>query len=113
MRPSLQRFADGHATNTLVIAIVVSAVIVTAAAALGRAVHNLQGAVTMKPDLAPYMLLPEERIGDLSLLRSTETERHYLAQTKSGPKLIVLKLSAEKKEWTVSTVESLREGATP
>lgn len=85
-------------------------VIVAVAAGLGRATMNLSAALTDKPDIAIYLLLPDEGIHNISVLRESENERHYLAQTKDGPKLVVLKKG--EKEWYVSLVETLHEDAT-
>lgn len=76
-----------------------------AAAALGRATHNFSAALTDKPDVAIYVLLPDEGIRDTTLLRETEKERDYLAETKDGPKLI--KLRRGEQEWFVSLIEEL------
>lgn len=81
--------------------------IVIAAAALGRATHNFSAALTDKPDVAIYLLLPDEGIRDTTLLRESELERDYLAETKDGPKLI--KLRRGDKEWFVSLIEELHE----
>jgi len=81
--------------------------IVIAAAALGRAAHNFQAALTEKPDVAIYLLLPDEGLGNTTLIKESETERDYLADTKDGPKLI--KLKKGEKEWYVSLVEKLHE----
>jgi len=79
--------------------------IVAAAASFARASHNFAAALTEKPDLAIYLLLPEEEIGQSTLLREQDAERDYLAETKDGPKLI--KLKKGEKEWYVSLVETL------
>lgn len=93
--------------HTYIWALLVSAVVVAIAAALARATLNMNAALTSKPDLAIYLLLPEEEIGQTTLLRSTETERDYLAETKNGPKLIRLKKG--EKQWFVSSKERLHE----
>lgn len=82
-------------------------VVVIAAAALGRATHNFQAALTDKPDVAIYLLLPEEELGNTTLLRESDTERDYLADTKDGPKMI--KLKKGETEWYVSLVEELHQ----
>lgn len=87
--------------------IVLSTLIVVAAATLGRAAHNFQAALTDKPDVALYLLLPEEQIGHSTLLKETETERDYLVETKDGSKLVQLKKGEE--AWYVSLVERLHE----
>lgn len=81
--------------------------IVVGAAAFARASRNFAAALTDKPDLAVYLLLPEENLGHTTLLREEESERDYLAETDDGPKLI--KLKKGEKEWYVSVVERLHE----
>jgi hypothetical protein len=93
--------------HTVAWAILCCLSIVAAAAAFARASQNFAAALTDKPDLAIYLLLPDEHIGQSTLLREQETERDYLAETKDGPKLV--KLKKGEKEWYVSTVERLRE----
>ena len=88
-------------------AVLGSCMIVAVLATLGRATFNFTAALTDKPDIAIYMLLPDEEIGKTTLLREKEGERHYLAETKEGPKLVILKMGEE--EWYVSEVEPLRE----
>jgi len=93
--------------STIVWSLVLSACIVAAAAALGRAARNFQAALTDKPDVAIYLLLPEEDIGRTTLLRDRDTERDYLAETKDGPKLV--KLKKGDLEWYVAHVEPLHQ----
>lgn len=81
--------------------------IVAAASGFARASRNFAAALTEKPDLAVYLLLPEEEIGQSTLLREQDTERDYLAETKDGPKLV--KLKKGENEWYVSVVEKLHE----
>ena len=78
-----------------------------AAAALGRATHNFGAALTEKPDVAIYLLLPNEDIGNTTLLRESDNERDYLAETATGPKLI--KLRKNEGEWFVSLIEKLHD----
>lgn len=92
---------------TVVWAVVCCLAIVVGAAAFARASRNFAAALTEKPDLAIYLLLPEEEIGQSTLLREQETERDYLAETKDGPKLI--KIKRGEKEWYVYRVEPLHE----
>ncbi len=99
----------GNYLHTVGWGLLASAVIVGTAAGLGRATVNLRGALTDKPDIAIYLLLPNEGITTISLLRETDMERHYLAETKFGPKLIVLKMG--EKEWYVQRMESLHESS--
>lgn len=84
-----------------------SSVIVGATAVLGRAALNLRAALTDKPDIGIYMLLPDEGIRETTLLRETENQRDYLAETRDGSKLIILR--KEGGEWTVAGIERLRE----
>ncbi|MDD5623367.1 MAG: hypothetical protein PHI23_01500 [Candidatus Peribacteraceae bacterium] len=87
-------------------AVLLCALIVAIAATLGRATMNIRAALTDKPDIAIYLLLPEEEIGRTMLLKESETERDYLAETKDGPKLIRLKKG---EKWYVAEMEKLRE----
>lgn len=93
--------------STVLWAAFCSLAIVAAASAFARASHNFAAALTDKPDLAIYLLLPEEEIGQSTLLREQDTERDYLAETKDGPKLV--KLRKGDAEWYVSVVEPLHE----
>jgi hypothetical protein len=87
--------------------IALSLMIVATAASLGRATTNVRGALTEKPDLAIFLLLPEEGITSITVLRETPTQRDYLAKTSHGPMLIILKKGEQK--WFVATKEPLRE----
>ena len=98
-RPSLLRVT--------VYTLLFSAVIVVVAALLGRAARNLQAALVSKPDIAIYLLLPEEDMGQVTVLRASDTQREYLAQTKEGPKLVILKKGEQ--QWYVGSIEKLHE----
>ena len=91
--------------TTVLWAVFCALTIVVGASAFARASRNFAAALTEKPDLAVYLLLPEEEIGQSTLLREQETQRDYLAETKDGPKLVTLKRG--EKEWFVSRVEQL------
>ena len=82
--------------------------IVICAALLGRATHNFQAALTEKPDVAIYLLLPDEGLGQTTLLRETETTRDYLAETKDGQKLIKMDKTVNG-EWEIAVIERLHE----
>lgn len=84
-----------------------SSIVVGATAFLGRTALNLRAALTDKPDIGIYMLLPDEGIRGVTLLRETETQRDYLAETRDGAKLIILRKEGE--QWTVTGIERLRE----
>ncbi len=94
-------------TSALFWAYVVSGVIVIATAFLGRAALNFRAALVEKPDIAIYLLLPEDNISGAELLRETETERDYVAQTPTGPELI--KLRKGERQWEVVYREPLHE----
>lgn len=103
----IERISRGRFLHTVGWGLIASIVIVGVAAGLGRATMNLGAAVTDKPDIAIYLLLPDEHLGKVELLREKENERHYMADTKDGPKFIILKKG--EKEWYVSHIESLHE----
>lgn len=94
--------------RTVVWAFVLSLMIIGSAAALARSARNFKAALTDKPDLAIYLLLPEEGITNTTLLRDGETERDYLAETKDGPKIVKLKKGDE--QWYVALTEKLHQG---
>lgn len=103
----IHRVSRGRYMNTVGWAVLISLVVVILASAIGRATMNMQAALTDKPDIAIYLLLPDEEIGHTVLLREREDERDYLAETKDGQKLIKLKRGTE--AWYVSEVIPLRE----
>ncbi|MBT5237331.1 hypothetical protein HOL63_03085 [Candidatus Peregrinibacteria bacterium] len=102
----IKRLSRRRFLHTVTWGVMASLIVVGGAAGIGRATKNLTGALTDKPDIAIYLLLPDEKIGKTTILRELEEERHYLAETKDGPKLVILKMGEE--EWFVSSVESLR-----
>ena len=103
----IERLSTRRYLQTAIWALLLSAVIVAGAAFLGRATINLKAALTDKPDIAIYLLLPDEKIGATTLLREAVSERHYLAETKDGQKLVILKKTDGK--WGVKKIEQLRE----
>ncbi|MBI3336941.1 hypothetical protein HYZ98_05270 [Candidatus Peregrinibacteria bacterium] len=103
----INRLSTRRYLHTTFWALLMSGVIVVGAALLGRATINIKGALIDKPDIAIYLLLPNEKIGTTTLLRETTNERHYLAETKDGPKLVILEQVNGK--WEVKLVEKLRE----
>ena len=88
-----------------------SIIVVGAAAGIGRATMNLGAALTDKPDIAIYLLLPDEGLRSIEVLKEEETERHYMAESKDGPKFIILKKGET--EWYVSHIEKLNVAPTP
>jgi hypothetical protein len=102
--------------HTISYAVLGSALIVGFAATLGRATINLKGALVDKPDIAIYLLLPDENISTFEKLRSRndDTERDYLVETPEGPKYVKLKKAKQKNEdgkfeWFVESIEPLKE----
>ncbi len=89
-------------------AILVCLIIVTATAFLAKATLNMKAALTDKPDIAIYQLLPSEHLGRTELLRESEdkTERWYLAETGSGKEIITLRKGAT---WYVENRERMHE----
>lgn len=94
--------------HTVVWAVFLCFAIVICTALVGRATRNFKAALTDKPDVAIYLLLPNEGLGETTLLRETELTRDYLAETKDGPKLIKLDKNREGL-WEVATMERLHE----
>jgi len=96
-----------HFSRAVIWAVSLSTVIVGASAALARAAHNFRIALTEKPDIAIYLLLPDENITTTTVLRTSDTERDYLAETKDGPKFVKLKKGNE--QWYAALVEPMHE----
>lgn len=94
--------------RTMMWSVILCLLIISAAAALARSSHNFKAALTDKPDLAIYLLLPDEQISNTTLLRESDNERDYLADTKDGPKII--KLKKGEKQWYVALTEDLHQG---
>lgn len=90
---------------TIVWATLVCVFVVGTLSFLARGALNLKAALTEKPDIGLYLLLPEEEIGHSELLRESEKERDYLAETKDGPKFIKLRKGED--EWYVAEIENL------
>lgn len=94
--------------RTVVWAFFLCFTIVICTAFLGRASRNFKAALTDKPDVAIYLLLPDEHIGQTTLLRETAHTRDYLAETKDGEKLIKL-VQNTNGVWEVAMMERLHE----
>ncbi len=92
-------------TRTVIAAVVLCITIVATSAALARAAHNFKIALREKPDIAIYLLLPDEQITTTKVLREGEKERDYLAETKDGPKLV--KLKKDNDQWYAALIEPL------
>jgi hypothetical protein len=100
----VSRFRYSH---TMAWAVLLGCLVVALAATLARASVNITAALTDQPDIAVYLLLPNEQIGETTLLKALDNQRDYLAQTKDGPKLI--ELTKGEHEWYVSWEENLHE----
>ncbi len=109
MRLPLHLLSAKRYFHTLGMAILVSCLIVSVAATLGRATLNLHGAVIRKPDIAVLVLMEErhEEILDSTLLKETPNEREYLVETKTGSKWVLLKKGVS--QWYIAQVENLKE----
>lgn len=106
MKINIHHLSTRRFSRTVLFAVLASFVIVIAAAGLGRAARNFEAALTDKPDVALYILLPELHITTSSVLREQPNERDYLAETTEGTKLVKLKRGPQ--HWFVSSVEDLR-----
>ena len=103
----VHRLSRRYYSHAVAWAVGLSMIIVILCAALARAAHNFKIALVEKPDIAIYLLLPEEKITTTKTLRVSATERDYLAQTKDGPKLV--KLKKGKEQWYAALVEPMHE----
>src|SRR5688572_30245790 len=97
MKINIHHLNPYHFSRTVVWSICASILVVVFASGLARATRNFNAALTEKPDVALYILLPEEGITTSKVLREQPTERDYLANTKDGPKLI--RLSRGPQQW--------------
>jgi hypothetical protein len=70
-------------------ALLSSCLIVAIAATIARATLTLRGALSAEDaGLAVMLLLPEEEISRIDMLRAGMDTQEFLAETKTGPKLI-------------------------
>jgi hypothetical protein len=101
----LSRFWYAH---TMLWAVLMSALIISIAATIGRATMNLRGALTADDaGLAVMLLLPEEEISSVTMIKATRDTQEFMAETKDGPKLIRMKRGP--KEWFVQDEVTLHE----
>ncbi len=75
-------FSDPEPRTSILLGLFTCVLIVAVAAALGKAMVNLKAALTDRPDVGIYLLLPELELGDSVLLRDMETTRDYYAESK-------------------------------
>lgn len=95
-------------THTISWALLASCLIVAVAATIARASLNLRGALTAEDaSLAVMLLLPEENISEVTMLKASFDSQEFLAQTETGPKVIRVKKYDGK--WAVSEKIPLRE----
>ena len=99
--------SKGRFTHSVVWALIFSAAVIIGASIIARSALNLRAAVSDKPDLAIILLLPEEEITEVELMRDRGKERDYLVETKDGPKYV--KMIKADGEWQVEEVEQLHE----
>ncbi|MSR87069.1 hypothetical protein EXS70_02750, partial [Candidatus Peribacteria bacterium] len=82
-------------THTILWALLLSSLIVGTAATIARATVKLRGALTDDDgSIAVMMLLPDEGITDVELIKAGPETQEFLVETKEGPKLIRLKHSS-------------------
>ena len=94
--------------HTMTWAVLLSMLIVAVAATIGRATVNLRGALTAEDgSLAVMMLLPEEKITEVTLVKAGVDTQEFLTETKDGPTLVRLKKG--EKGWFVQKKVRLRE----
>ncbi len=94
--------------HTITWAVLLSLFIVALAATLGRATVNLRGALTADDgSLAVMLLLPEEEISEVTLVKAGVDTQEFLVETNNGPKLIRLKRGET--EWFVQDTVTLHE----
>lgn len=101
----VSRFQYAH---TMIWALLLSSLIVAAAATIGRATVNLRGALTAEDaSLAVMLLLPDENISQVTMIKAGSDTQEFLAETKTGPKLIRMKRGPT--QWFVDEEITLRE----
>jgi hypothetical protein len=104
----VHRLSAHRFKHTMLWAVFASLIIVVAAALLGRAALNLKAALTQKPDVAVYLLLPDAGITSVTVLRESPNERDYMAETASGV-LFVRLHKGDGGKWMVTETEQLHE----
>ena len=91
--------------STIAWAVGGSIAVVAITAGLARATLNMKGALVEKPEIAVYLLLPEEDITHVEILRETEMQKDLLVHSKGGNLLVIMKKGEE--EWYISEKERL------
>ena len=101
----IERVSRWRYFSTILWAVLGSVVVVVITAGLARATLNIKGALIEKPEIAVYLLMPDEDITQVEVLRETETTRDLLVTTKDGPLLVLMKRGEE--EWYIEETERL------
>ena len=102
----IRHLSGGRYREASIWMILAAAAIIITFALLARASLNLHAALTEKPDLAVMLLLPEEDITNVTLLREQGNERSYLVETKDeGIKFVKLQKVAGK--WKIVETEDM------
>lgn len=104
----VHRLSSARFQHTVFWALILNVIIIVLAALLGRAALNLRAAISDKPDIAVYLLLPDAGITSVHVLREGETDRDYLAETASGSLFVRLHKGTDR-EWSVSETQFLHE----
>lgn len=118
MEMHIQLLSTRRFRHTLIISVLMSALIVAVAASLGRAMINLNAAMTGNSDLAVFLLLQDndKEVTQAILLRERKiepdvTEHDYLVYTaEDGTELVtVRKQEGEGHEWHITRDDPLHE----
>lgn len=108
---NIHTLSDWRYSHTVWWSLLLCTLIVALAATIGRATINLRSALVAEDaTLAVMLLLPEEDISDLTMIRAGVDTQEFLAETKDGPKLIRVKKIDGK--WKVQEEVELRESDT-
>lgn len=104
----MEFFPRLKSAHGMIWALLSSCLIVAIAATLARATINLRGALTADDaSLAVMLLLPDENISDITMIKAGPDTEEFLAQTKEGPKLV--RTQKENGTWHVQELIKLRE----
>ncbi|MCK5016721.1 MAG: hypothetical protein KAS32_06555 [Candidatus Peribacteraceae bacterium] len=102
----IERISRGRYALTIGWTVLLSICIIVAVSGLARATLNIKGALIEKPEIAIFLLLPDEGITHVEVLRETETTRDFLAHTEENGVLLV-KMEKGETEWYITEKEQL------
>ncbi len=102
----IERISRRRYVLTIGWTVLLSLCIIIAVSSLAKATLNIKGALIEKPEIAVYLLLPDEGIIQVELLRETETTRDFLLHTKENGKLFV-KMEKGEEQWYITEKENL------